>query len=287
MSDSPYIIVIDELNFAEQVIEQSFKVPILVDFWAEWCAPCKALMPVLSKLAKEYQGQFLLAKINTDEQRQLAIQYNIRSIPTLKLFRNGQVVEDTMGAQSESVIRAMIDRHRERPADQLRMQAMDAYQEGQVNRAMALLEKAREIDSSYYPVQLDIAKILMAERKLSEAEQLIKGLPANIQTEPDTQELLIHLSFCKVINDAPSLEELKEMLAKNPHDHRVRYQLGAHSAVNGNYETAMEHFLELMRQNRHFEDDVGRKGLLAVFTLLGNKGELVSRYRSKMSSLLH
>ena len=287
MSDSPYIFVVDELHFAEQVVQQSFKVPVLVDFWAEWCAPCKALMPVLSKLAKEYQGQFLLAKINTDEQRQLATQFNIRSIPTLKLFRNGQVVEEVMGAQPEQVIRALIDRYRERPADKLRLQAMEAYQQGQVNRAMALLEKAQEMEPSYYLIQLDIARILIAERKLLEAEQIIKGLPANVQTEADTQELFIHLNFFKVIHDAPPLEELTETLVHNPHDHRTRYQLGAYAAINGDYNTAMEHFLELMRQNRQFEDDAGRKSLLAVFTLLGNKGEWVSRYRSKMSSLLH
>jgi len=109
MNHSPYIIIVTAQNFTTEVIEKSRQVPVLVDFWAAWCAPCKMILPVLTKLANEYQGKFILAKVNTDEEQQLASQYGIRSIPTLKLFRHGQVVEDIMGAQSESVLRDMID----------------------------------------------------------------------------------------------------------------------------------------------------------------------------------
>jgi len=281
------VVIVDEFNFTQEVIEKSFQVPVLVDFWAEWCAPCKALIPTLTKLADEYQGQLVLAKVNTDEQRNLAAHYNIRSIPTLKLFRHGQLVEETLGVQPESVIRAMIDRHRERPADQLRMQASEAYQHGQANRALALLEKAKGMEPTYYPVQLDIAKILLAERSFEQAEQLLKSLPINVQIEPEVNELLANLNFSKIASKAPSIEILQATLSNHPNDHLSRYQLGAQLVVAGNFEAAMEQFLELMRRHRRFEDDAGRKSLLAVFSLLGNKGELVSRYRNKMSSLLY
>jgi putative thioredoxin len=128
MSES--IVIADAQNFTVQVIEKSEKVPVLVDFWAEWCAPCKMLLPILNKLVEEYQGQFILAKVNSDEQQELAAQYGIRSIPALKLFRHGKVVEEMTGVQSESVLREMIDRHRDRPADKLREQASAAHLAG-------------------------------------------------------------------------------------------------------------------------------------------------------------
>lgn len=287
MNHSPYIIIITAQNFTTEVIEKSRQVPVLVDFWAAWCAPCKMILPVLTKLANEYQGKFILAKVNTDEEQQLASQYGIRSIPTLKLFRHGQVVEDIMGAQSESVLRDMIDRHCERPADKLRSQAMAAHLSGNPEQAIALLEQARNMEPSYYPVQLDLAKILLEVKQFEEAQQLLKNLPVNVQMEPAVNELIAHLTFAAVADKAPTVAMLEQALVANPNDHQARYQLSAHQVLAGDYETAMEHLLELMRRARGFEDDAGRKGLLAVFTLLGNQGPIVSRYRSKMSSLLY
>jgi len=285
MSDSPYIIIADAQNFTVQVIEKSEQVPVLVDFWAEWCAPCKMLLPILDKLANEYQGQFILAKVNSDEQQELAAQYSVRSIPTLKLFRHGKVVEETTGVQSETVLREMIDRHRERPADKLRQQATVAHEAGDSERAISLLEQAREMEPNYYPTLLDLAKIMIDNQRLDEAQKLLHELPPNMDAE--VSELKARLNFSLIAAKSPPLEILESTLAENPGDLMARYQLSALKVLGGDFETAMEHLLELMRRDRSFEDDAGRKGLLAVFSLLGHQGALVNRYRSKMSLLLY
>ncbi len=287
MSKSPYIVIADAHNFTTEVLEKSVSVPVLVDFWADWCAPCKMLMPILTKLVEEYQGQFILAKVNTDEQQELATQHGIRSIPTLKLFRHGQMVEETTGAQSETVLREMIDRHRERPADKLRLQATAAHLAGDSAQAIALLEQAREIEPTYHPVQLELAKIMIDNQRFEEAQQLIKELPANVQAQTEVGELMAHLTFSTVAANAPPFSTLESTLANNPNDLMAHYQLSALKVLEGEHEAAMAHLLELMRRDRKFEDDAGRKGLLAVWTLLGNQGPLVNRYRGKMSSLLY
>ncbi|NJO16977.1 MAG: thioredoxin [Thioploca sp.] len=287
MNYSPYIITVNTQNFTTEVIEKSRQVPVLVDFWAAWCAPCKMILPVLTKLADEYQGKFILAKVNTDEEQQLASQYSIRSIPALKLFRQRQIVEDIMGAQPESVLRDLIDRHCERPADRLRSQATAAHLDGNPEQAIALLEQARNMEPSYYPVQLDLAKIFIDLKRFKLAQQLLKDLPINIQLEPEVNELIAHLTFSVVADKAPAVLSLEQAIAINPDDHQARYQLSAQQVLTGDYETAMAHLLEIMRRDRSFENDAGRKGLLAIFTLLGNQNPIVSRYRSKMSSLLY
>lgn len=287
MSQSPYIVTANADNFTTQVIDKSNQVPVLVDFWADWCAPCKMLMPILSKLADEYQGQFILAKVDTDEQQELAIQYQIRGIPALKLFRHGTVVEETTGVQSESVLREMIDRHRERPADKLRLQAMAVHRAGDSGKAITLLEQAREMEPTYHQVALDLAQVMMDNQRFEEAEQLLQGLPLAVQGEKSVSELMAQLKFSSIAAKAPPNETLEQTLAADPNDLMAHYQLSARKVLEGDHETALDHLLELMRRDRKFEDDAGRKGLLAVFALLGNQGSLVNRYRGKMASFLH
>ena len=287
MSDSPYIVTVTAQNFALEVVEKSDKVPVLVDFWAEWCAPCKMLMPVLSQLVEQYQGQFILAKVNTEEEQELATQSEIRSIPTLKLFRHGQVVEELMGVQSETALREMIERHRDRPADKLRLQALALHMAGDSAKALPLLEQAREMEPTHYPIQLDLAKIMIETQQFEEAEQIFKKLPPNIQTGNEVSELKAQLRFSLIAAKAPSLETLKATLVNTPNDKMARYQLSAIQVLEGDYEGALDNLLELMRRDRKFEDDAGRKGILAVFTLFGNQGAIVNRYRGKMATLLY
>jgi putative thioredoxin len=254
MSDSPYIVIATADNFTTEVLEKSNQVPVLVDFWADWCAPCKMLMPVLTKLAEEYQGQFILAKVNSDEQQQLASQYGVRSLPTLKLFRHGKVVDETMGVQSEATLREMIDRHHEHQT---------------------------------HEQTIDQAKTLIATKQFAAAKDLLDTLPLNVRATLEVSKLMVLNKFASVADKAPSLEDLEQRLKNDPNNLLAHYYISTQLIVAEQYEAALEHLLTIMRLDRKFKDDIGRKSILGVFNLLDNQGTLVNRYRAKMSSLLY
>ncbi len=287
MSESPFVIHATQANFTAEVLEKSRQVPVLVDFWAAWCAPCQMLMPVLSKLADEFQGRFLVAKVNSDEEQELAVQYGIRGIPALKLFHQGKVVQEMVGAQPESEIRALLERYIERPADRIRAEALALHRAGESEKAMQRLQKAIEESPTYYPLQEDRIALLIEQGRLDEAARAVEQLPANIQADPSVGALITRINFARVVADSPEPSALEHVLSDDPKNNDARYQLSAHKIMAGEYEEAMEHLLEIMRRDRKFQDDAGRKGLLSVFNLLGNEGPLVSRYRGKMSAMLY
>jgi putative thioredoxin len=287
MSDTPYAFDVTAETFQQYVLENSHKVPVLVDFWAEWCAPCRTLMPLLAELAREYNGQFLLAKVNSDEQQSLAQQYGVRSLPTIKVFRNGEAVDEFMGAQPESVIRALIEQHVERESDKLRSEAMTSLDQDDSENALKLLAQAREMDPDNPRVILDLVRVKLQLNELDEAEALIQTLPLDIREGDDARALLAKISISKSTRDAPAPETLIQQIADNPDDLKARLQLANLSIGNGDFETGMEQFLEIMRRDRSYEDDAGRMGLLNGFEILGGQGDLVSSYRRKMAALLY
>lgn len=287
MSTSPYIFDVTEADFAAAVLENSYQAPVLVDFWAAWCGPCKMLMPLLARLTDEYQGKFLLAKVNTDEQRTLATQFNIRSIPTVKLFKNGQVVDEMLGAQSESVIRTLIERHMVRESDNLRTRAEATYRAGDVTQALALLEQAAQLDPDNHRVHLDLARILLEQDALDQAEHILNNLPREVRDEPEAGALLGRLEFARIAAGAPDAAILEKTVAAQPSDSAARYQLGARKVLQGDYEGALEQLLAILQRDRGFRDEAARKAMVAVFNLLGGKGELVTRYRTRMFNALH
>ncbi|EIJ41246.1 thioredoxin [Beggiatoa alba B18LD] len=287
MAESPYIIDVNLQNFLTTVVEKSKETLVLVDFWADWCSPCKVLIPLLAKLADEYQGKFILAKVNIDEQPELAAQFSVRSVPTVKIFKQGKIVDEFLGVQPESALRTLLERHIERPVERLRQQAYDAYKQGNIPAAIQIIQTALASEPNYYPLHLDLANYYISNKQLEAAEKILQSLPVNIQADALFTQLSNKLNFAKIVVNAPSLETLNATLTTQENDVQARYQRGAYAVLHGEYENALADFLSVMRLNRRFEDDAGRKGLIAVFELLGNQGDLVSRYRSKMSALLY
>lgn len=288
MATSEYVFDVDERNFPEIVLGNSRRVPVLVDFWAAWCAPCRMLAPILDKLADEFAGQFLVAKVNTDEERRLAAQYGVQSLPTVKVFRNGAVVDEFLGAQPEGAIRQLLDRHVERESDRARDRAMALHEQGKTKEAIEHLKSALVTDPANERVSLDLARLLLARERFPEVEALLNELPVGRRMDADVVEIETRLGFARIAGDAPPVAELESRIAGAPDDCEARYRLGAHRAVAGDYEAAMEHFMEIMRRDRGFRDDAGRKGLVDTFTLVGESAPaLVNRYRSLMSSMLY
>ena len=287
MNRSSSVFEVSADNFDTEVLEKSQRVLVVADFWAAWCAPCRVLMPLLQKLAEEYQGQFLLAKIDTDKQQALAERWGIRSLPTVKLFKGGTVVDEFLGVLPESAVRAILDRHLPRPSDALREGARAAMQNGDRAQALASLQKALAADPDHLPVKLDLADLLIGSGDTDAAEKILKQLPFQQREDKPVKTLLARLEFARAASSASPAAELAKRIAANPNDLESRYLLGAALVASGDYAGALEHFFAIMKQDRRFNNDIGRRSLLGVFELLGNDHELTQQYRRKMAPLLY
>lgn len=287
MTESAFVFDVTQSNYEQQVIENSRSVPVLVDFWADWCGPCKMQFPILLKLAEEYQGKFLLAKIDTDAERPLAQQHNIRSIPTMKLFRDGQVVEEILGGQTETTLRTLLDKYVTRESDTLREQALQQAAIGDTDTALGILRDAVIKDPDNPRAQFDYMRTAMEAGLIDEATQAMDKIPREIREGAEIRRLAALLDFARKAQNAPARDSLEQRIATNADDCEARELLAARLAVQGDIEDALEQYLEILRRDRGYGDDACRKGLLAIFELLGNQGPLVSRYRSQMFTLLH
>lgn len=285
MVDSPYIFDVTRDNY-QQAMEASFKVPVLIDFWASWCQPCQVLMPILAKLADEYEGKFLLGKLNTEEEQEIAAQFGIRSIPTVKLFRDGQPVDEFMGALPENAVREFIDRHVARASDLQVAEALKELASGNAAGAIVLLDEARQSDPDNTRVTLALAKAQAAAGEAEAAEATLDSLPPDQRDTPEVAALRSHLFFEGKAAGAPAAGELESRLEKDPADSEARFQLALRKVVERDYDAALEMFLQLMQKDRDYGDDAGRLGLLQVFELLGDDPR-VYVYRRRMASLLH
>lgn len=283
MNDSLFIFEVDETNFTEVVIEGSRRQPVLVDFWAEWCAPCRSLMPVLARLAEAYGGKFILAKVNSDENQALAAQYGVRSLPTVKVFKNGVPVDEFMGALPESAVRKFLERHIEHESDKLHTLAMQAYQKGEWESAVELLEKAHSLEPDKSRFTIDLAAVLADSGNPARAEELLKGLPEYERNSGKAAGLLARLEFAREAAELP--DEAALVSKAEAGDLNSLYQLALLKISQGDYAAAMENLLQIIRKDRAYEDDLGRKTLLKLFDMLGDD-PLVEQYRKRMTSLL-
>ena len=287
MSDSPYIHNVGMQNFQNLVLEKSMNKPVLVDFWADWCQPCQTIMPMLAKLAEEYDGKFELAKVNADQEQELAGHFGIKSLPTMKLFFQGQIVDERMGAVPESDIRAMLDKHIVSESDQFMQAAMMAYQQGQTDQALQLLNTALAKDPENAELKVTIAQMVYAQGDKDSATALLDSLDDEGARLDGAIKLRAEMKLAEQLADLPDIAEIEQKLAQNPKDPEALLQKSRYLTAHGDYDQAMECLLTIMRTDRGYEDDVGRTSLLELFDLLGGEHPSVQTYRRKLFNLLH
>ena len=283
----PFSIDITEENFITEVIEASHQAPVLVDFWATWCGPCQTLMPVLAKLAEEYAGKFRLAKVEIDQQQNLATQFAVRSVPTVKLVIKGEIADEFTGALPEGQIREFIDKHLGEAGPTPLQATIMLYQQGEAEQALAQMQQLLLDEPGNPNVRIEFSNMLMREKRFDDARSLLESLSADDKQHPDAVRLFSQLESIDVVLESPDIEELLTTIENNPDNFHAREQLCAHYKLRGEYAAAMDQLLEIVRRDRNYNDDAGRKELLKMFDVLGNKHELVGQYRRKLALLLN
>lgn len=287
MSVPPHVFDGTRENFLELVLQNSAKGPVLANYWAPFAGPCLKLYPTLEGLVRQYGGRFLLVNVNTKDQPLLAREQGVTSLPTLKLYRGGQVAETLHGVPSESELRKMLDRFLGRESDASLVAALRKYQDGEVNTALHLLAQAAMEDPDNLNIPLTLAKLLVRESRAPEAHRLLTALPGEARREPRIGALLAHLGFVLTAQEAPEPTLLEQTLREQPENLEARYQLAAVLLSRDDYEPAMEHLLAILKQDRSFRDEAGLRGLLAVFDLLGSDAPLAERFRRRLLNILH
>ncbi|TKD38378.1 thioredoxin [Azotobacter chroococcum] len=289
MSETPYIFDVTDASFDQLVLENSFHKPVLVDFWAEWCAPCKALMPLLAKIAESYQGELLLAKVNSDVEQQTVMRMGIRSLPTVVLFRNGQPVDGFAGAQPESAIRAMLEPHVQMPAapeaDPMEV-ALALFAAGQISETENLLVALLGEDNENGAALILYARCLAERGELSEAEAVLDAVKGD-EHKQALASARAQLTFLRQAADLPEVATLKSRLAQDANDDEAAYQLAVQQLARQQYEAALDGLLRLFVRNRSYADGLPHKTLLQVFDLLGSDHPLVATYRRKLYQALY
>lgn len=289
MSDSPYIFdIAGSASFEQLVIENSFHKPVLVDFWAEWCAPCKALMPLLAQITEDYRGELLLAKVNCDIEQDIVARFGIRSLPTVVLFKNGQPVDGFAGAQPESAVREMLKPHVAEPATAADpMEAAQAlFGEGRFSEAEALLKVLLTEDNEHAAALILYARCLAERGELGEAESVLNAVKGD-EHKQALAGARAQLTFLRQAADLPEVASLKTRLGQNAEDDEACYQLAIQQLARQHYEPALEALLKLFIRNRNYADGLPHKTLLQVFDLLGNEHPLVSAYRRKLYQAIY
>ena len=282
---TPHVFDATTEAFEADVLQKSMATPVLVDFWAEWCGPCKQLGPVLEKLAAEYNGAFVLAKVDVDKEQQLAAAFQVRSIPTVFLVKDGQPLDGFPGVLPEGQIREFLRHHGIEPAaaagEAAEVPAAPLEPEAEVARLRGEVALAPDNDE----LKLDLAVALLQTGATAEAEPLLDGLPANLATDDRARRARASLGFAALLKEAPPVEALRQAVAADPGDLRARHLLGAHALVAGRNEAALEQFIEMLRHDRDFDGGLSRKALIDAFQVIDD-AELVGRYRRKMASVL-
>ena len=283
MANKPNVFDATEANFEQRVILRSRDVPVVVDFWAPWCGPCKTLGPLLEKIAAEHDGRFELVKVNVDECQQLAMMFRVQSVPTVYAFRDGQPVDGFAEAQPESVVRQWIDRFAPAPEREAIEVGEEALAAGDLPGAHRGFLAALQKDANHGRALLGMARVLLARGDADGAKGYLNRIDADDPVAAQAERVRGVLAFA---DDADDEIALRARIEADRKDVEAWYKLGATLAASGRTDEALEAMLRVVEIDRSFREDAGRKALLSLFDLLGHEEPRVISFRRRLSSVL-
>jgi putative thioredoxin len=275
---------VSEENFEAEVLERSNSVPVLVDFWAPWCGPCKVLGPLLEKLAAEYAGEFLLAKVNVDENQGLASVFGIQGIPAVKLFKDGDLASEFTGALPEPMVREFLSKFLPSAADKEAEKAAELEDEGKISEAKALYQAILESDANHSKALLGVGRLAMNEGDQDAALSYLDKISEVADERKEADRLIARLKLQG--GTARNEGALREKVKSDPDNVAARFELAQALAGVEKYEEALSEFLNIVKTDRAFQDDAARKAMIQIFEVLGSDDPLTDKYRSELAAAL-
>ncbi len=281
MAIEQHVIDITDETFQTAVIEESKHRPVVVDFWAPWCGPCRTLGPTIEKVAGEFKGDVVVAKLNVDENQQSAGQYRVQGIPAVKAFRDGRVVNEFTGALPEPQVRAFFQSLAPTAADRAAAEAEELLASGDTAGAEARFRDILSTGSDDPKAIIGLSTILIARSDRDEADGLLKRIPADRQAK-----VLRHRIFLEGYAARHKDEDLESEATANPRDARTRYRWGVMLAAREDYIAALTELLESVRADKAWEDGAARKAMLAIFEILGMDSTITRDYQRRLENVL-
>ena len=284
MSVAANIVDVSAGNFQTDVVEKSMQMPVLLEFYAESAEPSRQLSIVLRQLAGEYQGKFLLARVDVQSNAQLVQQLGIRTLPSIKVISQGKMVQDLEGPQDAQALRSLLDQLTLSPMDRIREQINSLLADGQRSRAIEMLQQLVSREPQNYGLQVELCALLIMEDRGDEAKQMLSLIPGDTAgiEKPESR-----LEFISLVADLPSIVELQSGVEENGNDLQLQLHLAYRLIVDDQMEAALDLLLSILQIDRDWEEQKARTTMIKVFNLLGKGNELATRYRRKLFTFLH
>ncbi|MCA9024359.1 MAG: thioredoxin [Planctomycetaceae bacterium] len=286
MDDSSHVIDVTTETFEQDVIERSAEVPVVVDFWAEWCGPCRQLAPLLENLAEEQAGRFVLAKVNIEAEQQLAAAFRVQSIPHVIALRDKQLVDQFMGLLPEAQLRTWLERILPSPADEL-VRAAEKLEATDPSTAEAKLREALKLSPDLPFAKIALARMLHDRGESGEAKELIEALAKRGFLEPEAARLKSLLEVESVAEASGGIEEAQKAVEEHPDDLSLRIPLADALAAGGQYQAALEVCLNVIHLDKTGVGVQAKETMLNILNLLDAESDLVSVYRRKLATALY